>query len=118
MKCQLPKRGVAVRTFLQRAGYHEWRDPNTRKTSYAKRLGSSHFPKFHIYTTDDEETITIDLHLDQKQASYAGSSMHGGEYDGARVEQELARLQKNYDTLMHAGDDVAKKKSFFGKLFG
>jgi hypothetical protein len=36
----------------------------------------------------------INLHLDQKQASYGGSSAHNGEYGGETVETEGERVKR------------------------
>lgn len=79
--------------FLRRAGYAYHRDRRTGKESYARRLGSGFFPKLHMYVMEKEEQIIFDLHLDQKQASYAGSRMHSGEHDGEVVEGEISRLR-------------------------
>lgn len=40
-----------------------------------------------------EGTVTLNLHLDQKQPSYQGSHAHSGEYKGALIEVEVARIK-------------------------
>ncbi|MBI4276463.1 hypothetical protein HY629_01340 [Candidatus Uhrbacteria bacterium] len=82
-----------ARTLLRRAGYAEFHDRNTGETSYTRRLGQLFFPKYHVYPEEREGQLIINIHLDQKQASYAGSHAHSGEYDGDLVEREAARLQ-------------------------
>lgn len=82
-----------MKTRIMRCGYHEHRDPRTGKTSFSHRLGSYHYPRFHLYVEDRANDVLFDLHLDQKQPSYAGSHMHAGEYDGDTVEREAERLQ-------------------------
>jgi hypothetical protein len=78
--------------FIRRAGYAYFFDRRSGKESYSKRLGSGFYPKFHIYIKENGEKIIFDLHLDQKQASYKGSNMHSGEYEGEAVETEIRRL--------------------------
>lgn len=81
-----------VSEILLEAGYHYFTDPNTHKGSYVQRIGRLYYPRFHVYIKDGKVGTVIDLHIDQKQASYEGSNMHSGEYDGKVVEDEMARL--------------------------
>lgn len=93
MRFTIPTPPDGIRTRILRASYHEHRDPHTGKTSFSHRLGSYHYPRFHLYITEGATEVLCDLHLDQKQPSYAGSHMHAGEYDGDTVEREAERLQ-------------------------
>lgn len=94
-----------VRSILQEAGYHEFRDPNTGKASYSLRLDRKQYPRFHVYvhraTLDYTE---LDLHIDQKKASYEGHTAHSGEYDGSTVQAEGERLLRwlNYYAQHHS----------------
>jgi hypothetical protein len=81
------------RDLMRRVGYREFRDPNTNEHSYVKTLQPSVFyPRFHVYIHIKDDGFVVDIHLDQKQASYAGSHMHNAEYDGPLVEKELYRI--------------------------
>ncbi|MCH7552279.1 hypothetical protein IIB49_02720, partial [Patescibacteria group bacterium] len=51
------------------------------------------YPRFHIYAKEQEDTASLNIHLDQKQPSYEGSSAHSGEYEGSLIEQEVERIQ-------------------------
>ena len=82
------------RQLLRRAGYSEFVDPRTRQTSYARRLGGGLYPRFHAYLELLPAGFTVNLHLDQKQASYHGHTAHSGEYDGEVVEAESRRIQQ------------------------
>jgi hypothetical protein len=42
---------------------------------------------------EGRDLIVIEMHLDQKQASYTGVKMHNAEYDGEVVEAEMANLK-------------------------
>lgn len=79
--------------FLRRAGYAYIRDRKTNKDSFVRRLGSGFYPRLHMYTWEQGDKVIFDLHLDQKQASYAGQRMHSGEYGGEVVEEEIKRLR-------------------------
>ena len=81
--------------FLRRAGYARITNRARGETSYVFRLGDSGFyPRFHCYIDrEDATSMAINIHLDQKQASYEGSHMHSGEYEGETVEREAKRVQ-------------------------
>jgi hypothetical protein len=82
------------RLILEQAGYHEFVDPNTHKLSYIMRVSSQFYPRYHVYVKLNGPKVTVDLHIDQKKASYKGQRAHSGEYDGPLVEEEIARLKR------------------------
>lgn len=92
MIIRVPKPAYPPRVAMQRAGYVEFRDPNTGETSFVRRLGINFYPRFHVYAEEHGNELRVNLHLDQKQASYAGTRKHSGEYDGPLVEQEAERI--------------------------
>jgi len=108
-----------LRVFLRRSGYGEFNDPNTGKASYTKRLTRDYYPRFHIYIEQDKNNKTFfNLHLDQKKASYPGSSAHNAEYEGEVVEREGKRIEgliKNQ--IDNQNQKPEEKKGFFAKLF-
>lgn len=79
--------------FLKRTGYAFIRDRKTGHESFVRRLGEGFYPRLHMYVDDNGDKIVLNLHLDQKQASYEGSRMHSGEHDGPVVEKEIERLK-------------------------
>jgi len=79
--------------FLRKSGYGFIVDRRRGTESFANRLGSGYYPRFHAYIKREDNRITIDLHLDQKQASYKGSHMHNAEYGGEQVKSEVDRLK-------------------------
>lgn len=80
--------------FIRRCGYGEYFDRQMRKVSYMKRARMTDmFPRYHIYIEEHGGEVVFDLHLDQKRPSYAGSSMHAGEYEGTAVEREAQRIR-------------------------
>lgn len=84
--------------FLRQAGFAYIYDKVREHGSYVKRLSRDYYPRLHVYVMDkvDKEghnLIVIEMHLDQKQASYSGVKMHNAEYDGEVVEAEIANLK-------------------------
>jgi hypothetical protein len=97
MKISIPKPFSAqAEFFVRRAGYGEIYDRARGEESYVFRLSRNAFyPRFHLYIEkEDQASMTITLHLDQKQASYEGSHMHSGEYEGEIIEKEAERIKQ------------------------
>lgn len=84
---------MSAEQFLRRAGFAYIRDHKTGNESFVRRLGNGFYPRLHMYLEQQENKIVLNLHLDQKQASYAGAHMHNAEYDGPVVEGEIERLK-------------------------
>lgn len=94
--------------LLRRAGYVFQRregDPaSTRgdacrreagKMSFIKPLARSGYPRFHIYTEFEGESLMINLHLDQKRETYGDATRHHGEYeDDGALQAEANRIQQ------------------------
>lgn len=102
------------RQFIKRCGYGEIFDRLTKKTSYVRRLGEFHYPRFHCYLIEEEDHLVVDLHLDEKKASYEGETRHSGQYDGPLVEQEIHRIA----SFVSSSQDGAKKLSLRDKMAG
>ena len=68
---------------LRRAGYAFLRkDERTGELSFVKRVSGGDYPRFHVYArTSAKGSVEINLHLDQKKASYEGTTAHSGEYE-------------------------------------
>lgn len=107
---------------MRRLGYAEQRT-RQGQISYTKRAGTERFPRYHAYVEDQNGGVQINLHVDQKEASYGGTSAHSGEYDGSLVEREMSRIRqfigsmKQTDTISKPQEPV-EKKSFWSSLFG
>ena len=71
-------------------------DEKTGELRFYRSLSRGAYPRFHIYCIAPEQfgTAKLNLHLDQKRASYAGTTAHSGEYDGQLLLDELARLTR------------------------
>ncbi len=87
------KLNMAPEQFLRKAGYNYIRDNRRGQDSHVRRLGRGFYPRFHMYAKENESQVIFNLHIDQKQPSYAGSHMHNAEYDGEVVETEIERLK-------------------------
>lgn len=111
------------RNILRRLGYAEMRK-HGGQISYTKRAGSQQFPRYHAYVEDIDRGLQVNLHVDQKQASYSGTSAHAGEYEGPLVEQEMRRIRdyieriKKESTAPKPKQEPEKKTGFLSGLFG
>jgi len=83
----------APENLLRQAGYAYLMDRNTGQESYVRRLNRGFYPRFHLYLEEQNAQVVLNLHLDQKQASYAGAHAHNAEYDGEIVEAEMERIK-------------------------
>lgn len=84
--------------FLRQAGFAYIYDNKMGHGSYVRRLTRDFYPRLHLYVTpktdkEGRELVVLELHLDQKKASYEGTHMHSAEYDGEVVESEIERLK-------------------------
>jgi hypothetical protein len=95
MKIQIPKDKLrfAPEHYLRKAGYHYRVNRKTGQASFTRSLGSGSYPQFHIYLKEEQGSIILNLHLDQKKPSYDGAHAHNAEYDGGVIEEEFQRLQ-------------------------
>lgn len=124
MRIAFPKLPITPREFLRKASYADHRDYHATQESWTKRLGPEFYPRYHAYVEDDGNGFVVNLHLDQKKPSYEGTAAHGGEYDGATIEREAARLKEVAASLgVGAGlsrpdQEEKKKKGFFKSIFG
>ena len=106
------------RNLIRRLGYAEHRDPHAREISYVRRLRTDFYPRFHVYLEETENALMVNLHLDMKKPSYAGTSAHSGEYDGQLVEQEAGRLRAGVAAYQATPPEEPKKKGIWSKIFG
>lgn len=81
-----------IKVLMNRLGYHLHLDPQAQQSSYIRRLGSLYYPRFHLYLSEQHGGYVLNLHLDEKKPSYAGTHRHAGQYDGDLVEEEMKRL--------------------------
>ncbi|MCR4313898.1 MAG: hypothetical protein NUV84_01470 [Candidatus Uhrbacteria bacterium] len=113
-----------ARNILRRLGYGEQRT-RVGQISYVKRIAGERFPRYHAYVEDRDDGIQVNLHIDQKEASYEGTHAHAGEYGGSLVEQEMNRIGgfvdglKNESTSSPSNSTTStkKKKGFWGTLW-
>lgn len=119
MKLKVSKHDVPTPLHvLRKAGYSHFIDPNTQKESFILRLTPDRYPRMHLYVKEEGDSFVFDLHLDQKQASYKGSNMHGGEYDGPTVEREMARIEKWVQAVSGKRSTLAQNTPMQPKMDG
>lgn len=92
MKIELKNLKDTGRNVMRRLGYAEHFDRATNQFSYVRRFEREFYPRFHVYVEEQVGELVINLHLDMKQASYAGAHAHSGEYEGPLLERERERI--------------------------
>lgn len=118
-----------ARNLLRRLGYGE-QTKFSGQTAFIKRVSGGDFPRYHAYVEDRDGGLQVNLHIDQKAASYEGTHAHSGEYEGPLVAQEMKYIVawvnhwKNTERSDSAGTapvvtqkekkDEGKKKSLWG----
>jgi hypothetical protein len=99
MKFHINLSGKTLYTFMRETGYAPASAKATagrpQESVFQRPVAGRPQPRFHIYASasQDNKSAVLNLHLDQKQVSYAGSHAHSGEYEGSLVENEAARIQ-------------------------
>lgn len=91
----------APENLLRQAGYAYLMDRNTGQESYVRRLNRGFYPRFHLYLEEQSSQVILNLHLDQKQASYEGAHTHNAEYEGELVGQEMERIKGYTKSIFH-----------------
>ncbi len=81
-----------TKVIMNRLGYHLHVARGVSEVSYVKRLGSSFYPRYHVYLQGDDRGIVVNIHYDEKKPSYRGTRMHSGQYGGELVSQEAQRI--------------------------
>ncbi len=123
MKIKIPENLNPI-DAIRKCGYGLVKDYRAQESSFSRRLGSGIYPRFHVYINGYE----INLHLDQKQASYDGYHAHSGEYNGETVQKEGDRisellekysseLNNNVDKELEEECEKEEKKGFWSKFF-
>lgn len=123
MKIAIQKLNVSPRNFLRQCGYLKISNPHkNNEISYARSLNPGRFyPRFHVYPETAGKSFSLSLHLDMKKPSYEGSAAHGGEYDGATVENESVRIKRVSEKFIYQAENLSlgfkKERSLWKRLF-
>ena len=95
MEFQITKPSETAVSIAREIGYRPMGVSADNEYNLVRPLAGRNYPRFHIYVRKDAEgTFYFNLHLDQKQPSYQGSSAHSGEYEGDLIEQEAERIKR------------------------
>ncbi|KPJ73088.1 hypothetical protein AMJ48_02490 [Parcubacteria bacterium DG_74_1] len=52
------------------------------------------YPRFHLFVKTKDDSLILNLHLDQKKPTYEGVPAHAGEYDSETVQKEAGRIKE------------------------
>jgi hypothetical protein len=126
MKITIPnKLNTTPRNAMRQCGYIEIYDRRGGQISYVRGLGRGRYPRLHIYINESGDDLLLNLHIDQKQASYEGHTSHSGEYDSEIVLREGERIKRILNKMLITpsgskidSDGHKEERGFWGKLFG
>ena len=79
--------------MIRTIGYQTTYLQSDKEISVVRKLGIGDYPRFHLYIKEENKTLVLNLHIDQKKPSYEGSHAHSGEYDGQLIESEAERIK-------------------------
>ena len=66
-----------------------------QEMSFVRPLARAGYPRFHMYVTQKDAELIINIHFDQKKETYGKSKRHHGEYENAgALKTEVIRLKK------------------------
>ncbi len=93
MKFEIERPNRNILFLVRRIGY-VLLNKNEEEFNCVRSLSNQNYPRFHLFLKEDKDknALSFHLHLDQKKASYRGSSAHSGEYNGDIVEKEKKRI--------------------------
>lgn len=80
-------------SLMRKLGYQPAYFQKPGEVSIVRQLTRNDYPRFHLYIKQKGTEAHFSLHLDQKKASYEGSTGHSGDYDGDVVEGEAERIK-------------------------
>ena len=93
MKFIILKSRENLTSIARKIGYIPIRTNDQNEFSMERPLTRNDYPRFHIYAKEGGEEFSLNLHLDQRKPSYAGTSAHAGEYEGDIINQEIERIK-------------------------
>jgi len=82
-----------IYTAIRKIGYY-FLSKNKEEINCVRSLGTTGYPRFHIYLQTEGEDMIFNLHLDQKKPIYKGTAAHSGEYKGETVQKEADRIKQ------------------------
>ena len=94
MTFRLPNKGYNLNYLVREMGYRPIGFSERGEMNCVRPLGAD-YPRFHLYLKEEPETLTFNLHLDQKKPSYGGGAhAHSGDYDSEIVREEAERIRE------------------------
>jgi len=81
--------------LMRRVGYVFQKQVSDQEIAFIRSLGTSGFPRFHVYMKKIGNDFFLNIHLDQHKETYGKDTAHHGEYDPAStaLSREIERIQ-------------------------
>jgi hypothetical protein len=85
-------------SFFRRIGYVFLRREG-EEINFVRPLARSGYPRFHAFAKLSGGDLAINIHLDQKKATYGKARRHHGEYGESEILKEETERIKNLVSL-------------------
>ena len=82
-----------IYNLMRKIGYHFLRQGG-QKDELELARPSKGYPRFHLFIKTKDDTLVLNLHLDQKKPIYEGVPAHAGEYNSETVQKEAGRIKE------------------------
>lgn len=94
MKIVIENPKASIANFFRRAGY-AFQKREGGEMAFVRRLTDREFPRLHLFCRIEGDKFLVNMHIDQKAASYDGQNMHSGEYgeDSDLLREEAERFK-------------------------
>jgi len=83
-----------LQNAMRKVGYQPIGMSDRGEMNCIRLMMGADYPRFHVYSKEENSEIIINLHLDQRRPSYGGGShAHSGDYDSDVVQSEAERIR-------------------------
>jgi len=84
----------SVHDIMELTGYKTIHFQGDGEFSIVRPIRRGGYPRFHLYGVQQNSTIILNLHLEQRRPSYENVDSHTGETEGSEIKEEMARIEK------------------------
>ncbi len=94
MELTLKHTDKSIHDIMELTGYTTVHFQREGEFSIVRPLKKSGYPRFHLYGTQQNSTIILNLHLEQEKPSFESVDGHTGDADSPAVKEEMERIEQ------------------------
>ncbi len=83
----------SIHDIMELTGYTTVHFQKEGEFSIVRLLKKSGYPRFHLYGVQQNSTIILNLHLEQRKPPYENVDGHTGDSDSPAVKEEMERIE-------------------------